>query len=126
MHGCSMLGRAVNAAPGTAIADSSATLFFEWAVDILQPNGMPIGTIMAIGWGGAVRPPGAPSQILQSNMAVVGGTGAYLGVQGQAGQGGNTIAPRFGSMREDPANRRINGGGARRYVFHLFPMARPE
>ena len=29
-------------------------------------------------------------------------------------------------MSEDPALRRVHGGGTRRYVFHLFPMFRPE
>ena len=29
-------------------------------------------------------------------------------------------------MSEDPANRRIHGGGARRFVLHLIPLSRPE
>ena len=33
---------------------------------------------------------------------------------------------RLSSMTEDPAFRRINGGGFRRYIFRLLPMERPE
>jgi uncharacterized protein (TIGR03437 family) len=112
--------------PGTGIADSGAALFFDWIFDIQQADGTPIGTIMASGWGGAAKPPGAPSSILQANMAVTGGTGAFLGVRGQAGQGGNTVFPRQASMAEDPSLRRVLGGGTRRYVFHLLPSFRPE
>ena len=32
-----------------------------------------------------------------------GGTSMFLGVRGQAGQGGNTVSPRTASMSEDPA-----------------------
>jgi len=75
--------------PGSGIADSGAAIFFDWVFDIQQADGTPVGTIMASGWGGAAKPPGAPSSFLQANMAVTGGTGAFLGVRGQAGQGGN-------------------------------------
>jgi hypothetical protein len=112
--------------PGTGIADSGAALFFDWVLDIQQADGTPVGTIMASGWGGATKPPGAPSTFLQANMAVTGGTGAFLGVRGQAGQGGNTVFPRLASMSEDPALRRVLGGGTRRYVFHLFPLFQPQ
>jgi hypothetical protein len=112
--------------PGTAIADSGAALFFDWVFDIQQADGTPVGTIMASGWGGATKPPGAPSTFLQANMAVTGGTGAFLGVRGQAGQGGNTVSPRQASMSEDPSLRRLLGGGTRRYVFHLFPLFQPQ
>jgi hypothetical protein len=30
---------------------------------------------------------------------------------------------RAASMAEDPANRRINGGGTSQYVLHVIPMA---
>ena len=112
--------------PGTAIADSGAALFFDWVFDIQQADGTPVGTIMASGWGGAAKPPGAPSSFLQANMAVTGGTGAFLGVRGQAGQGGNTVSPRQASMSEDPALRRVLGGGTRRYVFQLMPLSLPQ
>jgi uncharacterized protein (TIGR03437 family) len=59
-------------------------------------------------------------------MAVTGGTGAFLGIRGQAGQGGNTVSPRTASKSEYPALRRVLGGGIRRFVFHLIPTFRPE
>ena len=120
------LVRSTTLTPGQAIADSSSFFFFDWIVDLILPDGRPVGTIMASGWGGAAKPPGAPSAILQANMTITGGTGAYLGIRGQAGQGGNTIAPRGASMREDPAYRRILGGGKRRYVFHIIPLETPQ
>src|SRR5262245_1862204 len=118
--------RSTTVTPGQAIADSVSFFFFDWIVDLLLPDGRAVGTIMASGWGGASKPPGAASAILQANMTVTGGTGAYLGIRGQAGQGGNTIAPRTASMREDPAYRRILGGGKRRYVFQIIPMEVPQ
>jgi len=48
-------------------------------VDLILPDGRAVGTIMASGWGGAAKAPGAPSAILQANMTITGGTGAYLG-----------------------------------------------
>ncbi len=121
-----MLVRSTTLTPGQAIADSGSFFFFDWIVDLIMPDGRAVGTIMASGWGGADKPPGAPSAILQANMAITGGTGAYLGIRGQGGQGGNTIAPRSASMREDPAYRRILGGGKRRYVFHIVPLESPQ
>ena len=118
--------RSTTLTPGQAIADSGAIFFFDWIVDLVLPDGRQVGTIMATGWGGAPKPTGAPSPILQANMTVTGGTGAYLGIRGQGGQGGNTIGPRSASMREDPAYRRILGGGKRRYVFHIIPLEPPQ
>lgn len=120
------LSRSTTMSPGNAIADSGAAFFFDWVFDLRQVDGTHVGTIMASGWGGAAKPPGAPSTFVQADMTVTGGTGAFLGVRGQAGQGGVRLAGRIASMTEDPANRRIHGGGARRYVFHLLPMERPE
>ena len=113
-------------APGDAIADSGASFFFDWVFDVRQVDGTQVGTIMATGWGGASRPPGAPSNFLQANVTVTGGTGAFFGARGVGGLGGATGTARNASMSEDPAYRRINGGGARRYLFYLVPTERPE
>jgi len=121
-----LLSRGTTMNPGDAIADSGSSFFFDWVFDIRQVDGTQVGTIMASGWGGAPKPPGSPSAFLQANMTITGGTGAFLGVRGQAGLGGATDTGRIASMTEDPAYRRINGGGARRYLFHLLPMERPE
>jgi len=118
--------RTTTLTPGRAIADSSAAFIFDWMVDLILPDGRPVGTIMATGWGGTGKTPSGPSSFLAGNMTIVGGTGAYLGIRGQAGQGGNTIGPRDASMREDPAYRRILGGGKRRYVFHIIPLESPQ
>jgi len=121
-----LLSRSTALSPGNAVSDSGASFFFDWVFDLRQVDGTQIGTIMASGWGGAAKPPGSPSSFIQANVAVTGGTGAFLGVRGQGAQGGATDAGRAASMAEDPAYRRINGGGARRYVFHLLPRERPE
>jgi uncharacterized protein (TIGR03437 family) len=57
------------------------------------------------------------------------GTGAYLSVRGQMEMVANppgVAAQRAASMTEDPANRRLNGGGTQRYVLHLIPMSAPQ
>ena len=33
---------------------------------------------------------------------------------------------RAASMTEDPANRRLNGGGTQRWIAHLIPMSAPQ
>jgi uncharacterized protein (TIGR03437 family) len=67
--------------------------------------------------------------VKQGNFAIIGGTGAFLGVQGQSGQNPNpqVATLRQASITEDPANRRLNGGGGRvRWVMHLIPKEQPE
>jgi hypothetical protein len=121
-----ILFRTTTPTPGAAIADGVSTGQWDQVLDILQEDGTPIGTIMGIGWNGTPIPPGAPTSCLMVNSAIVGGTGAFLGVRGQFAQCGNFVNPRIASVVEDPANRRINGGGKRRMIYHLLPMARPE
>src|SRR2546428_2149728 len=67
------LVRSTTLTPGQAIADSGSFFFFDWIVDLILPDGRPVGTIMASGWGGAAKPPGAPSAILRANMTITGG-----------------------------------------------------
>ena len=59
---------------------------------------------------------------------ITGGTGAFLGARGASGQ---IVLPqatpaRTASMTEDPANRRVNGGGTVRFVLQVIPLSRPE
>ena len=118
-----------NPTPGLAIADVERSGVGSRTFEILKQDGTPIGTIIAEGFGVGVAPPGAPLLVTQANNAILGGTGAYFGVRGEAGQAASaqTIAGRNASMSEDPANRRINGGGGRaRHIFHLIPRSRPE
>jgi hypothetical protein len=110
------------------IADVSANSLRDETYYILQSDGVtPIGTIMVNGLNGSVspKPPGPPPG--GQNFAIVGGTGAYLGARGQKGSGnGGLTGLRLGSITEDPANRRQNGGGHGFFTFYVIPMFRPE
>jgi hypothetical protein len=115
--------------PGQLIADTVRNTTAELTFEILKIDGTPIGTIMASGLGGGASPPGSPSKATTANLAVTGGTGAFLGVRGQVSWEDpppGVAIQRFASMTEDPANRRRHGGGTQRWVVHLIPMVRPE
>lgn len=118
-------------APGFAIGDTVRNTMSSITLEILKSDGTPIGTIMASGLSSGPPPPGSPvpvSTVLQGghNLAITGGTGAFLGARGQLG-----AAPpvaRSTSVIEDPSNRRRNGGGAGRWRWtaHVIPMSTPE
>lgn len=117
--------------PGQAIADAYRNSIAAVTLEILKSDGTPIGTIIANGLVSGPPPPGSPvpvSTILAGghNLAITGGTGAFLGVRGQLG-----AAPpvaRVASITEDPANRRRNGGGPGiwRWTAHLIPISAPQ
>jgi len=110
--------------PGRAIADIDGNCVHDAHFSILQRDGTPVGTIVAMGLGGTTPPPAAPTSSTIHDTVVVGGSGPFLGVRGYRGvvrSGG-----RYASMLEDPANRRLNGGGSRREIIHLIPMTWPE
>jgi len=111
--------------PGQAIADTTHNAFRDLFFEIQKSDGTVIGSIAATGFSGGAAPPGAARVQAGSNWAIIGGTGAFLGARGQAGSGaGNT--PRAASFSEDPANRRINGGGKAQFVLQLVPMEVPQ
>ncbi|HJZ96734.1 MAG TPA: hypothetical protein VKE70_09500 [Candidatus Solibacter sp.] len=112
-------------APKQAIADAVRANLIEMYFDLMQADGTPIGTIMATGLTRGTPPPGAPLVQTGDTLAIVGGTGPFLGLRGQAGMI-DAGSPRQASAVEDPANRRINGGATRSYVLHLIPMTTPE
>jgi hypothetical protein len=114
--------------PGQAISDTTRNNIQDFAFEILKGDGSPIGTIIAVGLGNGSAPPGAPLAITQGNNAIVGGTGAFLGVRGVLGQTvtAQNIAIRQASMTEDPSNRIKNGGGRIFFVVQLLPMTRPD
>ncbi len=118
-----VIGASPNPNPGGAIADVSRTAMREHMFEILQPDGTPIGSIMAIGFSGGNPPPGQPSTE-RANWAIAGGTGAFLGARGQVE--GTGTAGRAASMAEDPANRRLNGGNPSGYILHIIPMTLPQ
>ena len=124
-----MISLSPSAGPGQAIADVARNFSgFQTAFEILQTDGTPVGSIFLSGFGGGSPPPGAPMIQNLSNLAIIGGTGAFLGARGQGGEAalpGNTSA-RQASMSEDPANRRNNGGGKMRWVLHLIPLFWPQ
>jgi hypothetical protein len=124
-----------NAMPGQAIADVERSSIVELVWEIQQADGTPVGSIVALGFsGGSVSglPPGAPPTARQSDFAIIGGTGAFLGVRGQAvffqsdlpGTGG-LVASRPASATEDPVNRRAHGGRTTSYLLQLVPLFVP-
>ena len=93
-----------NPAPGQPIADLDTSALVYCAYEILAPDGSYVGTLfdMAIG----------------SHHAVVGGVGAFANATGTMTM--EIVAPsRAASMSEDPANRRIHGGGRFRSTFSI-------
>jgi hypothetical protein len=117
--------------PRQSIADISHASLRSHTFEILKPDGTPIGTIMSFGLDGGTPPPGAPSYSFatRGNYTIYGGTGAYLGARGelvQRQQALEKVPPRAASMAEDPANRRINGGGTILFVLHVLPRRTPQ
>jgi len=108
-----------------AIADTRRAMVDDCSLEVLTSDGAAVGTIFTHGLFGGPPAPGAPGAIALSNMIVTGGTGAFLGVRGQAGQTG-PWTPRVASVTEDPANRRVNKGGVESIVVQLFPMFPPS
>jgi hypothetical protein len=124
--------RALVASPtataGNSIADVQRAALREEVIEILNFNGTSIGTIVSLGLSGGPPPPGAPAAQTAANFAIVGGTGAFLGVHGVSGSGPapNGIAARAASTREDPSDRRTNGGGVTRRVLTIYPSESPQ
>jgi uncharacterized protein (TIGR03437 family) len=105
----------LNPPSGASIADFDGAGPYINSWEILGPDGSWIGSLM----GGGSFPP-APG-----NM-IVGGNGAFLGVIGEI-HAPQQIGPpiRNASTSEDPALRRVNGGGKYRSVVTLYPKFRP-
>ncbi len=115
--------------PGFAIADVTRSSFRNIHMEILRADGTPVGTLMLMGMNGGAVVPGAPRIVNRANYTIVGGTGAFLGMRGQAATAPSPVGTspaRVISMVEDPSLRRINGGGTIRWVLHLLPMTTPQ
>jgi uncharacterized protein (TIGR03437 family) len=113
-------------APGQHIADINRNGGpTTEALEILLPDGTPVGTIVGTGFVAGTAPPGSPRGLMFSNVAVIGGTGAFLGVKGQCGIA-MASGVRNASQSEDPSLRRTIGGGKMRMILHLIPAIRPE
>jgi hypothetical protein len=78
-----------NATPGAstpaAIADVGRGAITGHYLEVLQPDGTAVGTILVSGMSQGNPPPGAPRALGRDNLIVLGGTGAFLGARGQAG-----------------------------------------
>jgi hypothetical protein len=114
--------------PGAAIGDVNRTAMREIILEIAKLDGASVGVIMSSGFSGGQTPPGLSAD-QRGNWAISGGTGAFFGARGQLTQrlqGLERIAPRAASMAEDPANRRINGGGMIRLYVRVIPISVPE
>lgn len=117
-----------NFIPGQAIADISRGGFYEWTLELMNPDGSLIGSIRVSGMaGGGPGPPGAPRVIARAGYIVMGGTGPFLGARGYFQSTPDSARPeRHASAGEDPAYRRINGGGNLRLDLYIIPISRPE
>src|SRR5262249_28729367 len=112
---------------GNSIADVTRNGVAQYYFEFLQPDGTSIGTIMVQSYNAGTAPPGMPAiSGAVGSQAIVGGTGAFLGARGQSTQGANSVAVRQASMGEDPADRRINGGGKTQFVLQVIPEQRPQ
>jgi uncharacterized protein (TIGR03437 family) len=113
--------------PGQGMADITRTAVSDYLVEIQQADGSPVGNIHTLGLSGGTAPPGAPLGVqLGGNHSVAGGTGAFVGVRGQMANVTLGPPPRTASVTEDPARRRVSGGGRVRFVYQLIPATQPE
>jgi hypothetical protein len=122
-----IMGMRPNPAPGQAIADATRTARAERNFDILDEDARPIGSIRTSGMVAGPPPPGTTQQIKGAAFVVLGGTGAFLGARGYSGGiGGDLVPARLASMSEDPANRRLLGGGTEVHKIYILPFFQPE
>jgi hypothetical protein len=106
-------------------SDVFCNLVADIHLEILQADGTQVGSLLLSGIGGTGPALGIPSPALSGHFVVVGGTGAFLGVRGQA----STISQTFrsASITENPINRQsYSGAGAWSLVVRLTPMTWPE
>ncbi len=116
---------ALSPQPQRPIADIGRNQIFDFLIEFLDPSGAQVGTLAGLGFGAGGAPPGTPPGSAAGNFVVVGGSGAYSGVRGQ----GATVSAsnlRIASAVEDPAYRRINGGGKWRIGVTLNALTQPE
>ncbi|MCC6391870.1 MAG: hypothetical protein IT167_14815 [Bryobacterales bacterium] len=104
-----------NPQSGQMIADfnGGAPILADW--QILGTDGTWVGSL----WGRGAAPPG-------KGYAILGGQGAFFGASGELRASGMTKPSRSASVAEDPANRRVHGGGKVQFTFYLYPKYRPS
>jgi uncharacterized protein (TIGR03437 family) len=119
------IGATPNAVASQSIADVTRTAMREQTFDILQADGTAVGVIMTTGVSGGRSAAGEPADA-RGAWAVIGGTGPFVGVRGQAELSMTMNNGRAASMTEDPSMRRVNGGGVLRVYLHVVPMITPQ
>lgn len=125
LHRVRVIGATTTSVAGRPIADVNRSSYRQQYYEIQSADGTLVGSILAEGMQGPSLPPGTPAVIINGNYAVIGGTGAFLGARGQAGQVAQIRPARLASAQEDPSRRRINGGGRIRFAVTYYPMAYP-
>jgi hypothetical protein len=118
------VGLNTNPSGSQAIADVNRFEAIDILLEIQQADGTSVGTIVLTGVTGGEPPLGAPKSGTASNIAVIGGTGAFLGARGQAASIVNSR--RSASTLENPINRRVFPAGIWKLVVQLIPMRTPE
>ncbi len=103
----------INPQPGQTIADHDGNGPYSHIWQIQSPDGTWIGNLLD---GGSFP---------ASYHTITGGAGAFLGVTGEHRLPDIPIMERAASITEDPANRRILGGGKMRTALYLYPKYRP-
>jgi uncharacterized protein (TIGR03437 family) len=119
-----VIGATTSLTPGRPIADVGTSTYRSYYFQIVGADGAYVGTIYCSGPHGQL-PPGSPAGAVVGEYSIVGGTGVFQGVRGQAGLV-NTVAGRLASSSEDPSRRRINGGGKKRFYLSIHPMSYPQ
>lgn len=100
--------------PTRPIADVTRSSLRTQYFEILTADGNPVGTIVVIGMSRA------------ESLAIVGGTGAFVGARGFLKQIGREKPARFASATEDPSRRRQLGGGRTTQRLVVYPMIYPQ
>jgi len=113
-----------NPSSSQAIADINRFEHMDIVMEIQQADGSGVGSFVLSGLSGGGAPSGMPKSAPLGNFAVVGGTGAYYGVRGQAATISNIH--RMTSTFENPLNRRNFGGGKWQLVIQLMGTRTPE
>jgi len=106
------------------IADILRNVIGEIMIEVHDPEKGQVGTLAALVLSPGAVPPGSPPGTLFGNFAITGGTGIWSGVRGQAA-GVSSSGVRTITAVEDPAYRRVNGGGKWRFAVTLNSVALP-
>ncbi len=111
-------------APKRPIADIVRNTIGEMMIEVHDPEKGQVGTLAGLAMAAGAAPPGAPPDTTLGNLAITGGTGIWCGIRGQ-GASISSSGVRTITVVEDPAYRRVNGGGKTRMAVTLNSVALP-